>query len=115
MLNCQHCKRNDIAFGLNLRQNTETAINSTELIPSTPNDFNNNKPSKDKCGKCKKTIPEHLKVINCHACGKYFHVKCCDISKNTYLNLKSSEQSWCCIKCLSNELPYLVLMTMNYI
>ena len=25
---CQHCKRNDIAFGLNLRQNTETAINS---------------------------------------------------------------------------------------
>ena len=49
---------------------------------------------------------EHLKIINCDTCGKYFHVKCSGTSKKVFLNLKALNESWLCLNCLTNELPF---------
>ena len=51
-------------------------------------------------------MPEHLKVINCDNSEKYFHVKCCNISKVMFLNKKENREPWVCQKCISVLLPF---------
>ena len=50
-------------------------------------------------------MPEHLKVINYDNCEKYFHVKCCNISKVMFLNKKENREPWVYQKCISVFLP----------
>ena len=85
-----------------LHQNT---VNNTS---STKTRIKSN--AKSKCGKCQKHMREHLKIINCDTCGKYFHVKCSGTSKKVFLNLKGLNESWLCLNCLSNELPFYDLL-----
>ena len=49
---------------------------------------------------------EHLKVINCDTCQKYFHVKCSGTTKNKFLDLKLKNEKWVCFNCVSNLMPF---------
>ena len=51
-------------------------------------------------------MPENIRVINCDACNKFFHVKCCKTSQKTFRDLRIRNESWCCMKCSSNLLPF---------
>ena len=55
--------------------------------------LNSNHRNNVKCGYCRKNISEHLRIINCDNCRKYFHVKCCGTTH----------------KCLSSEFPFVSL------
>ena len=91
--------------------NINSPLNVTCDTENNANVPNSNKKSKvsrkkEKCGHCCKNMPEHIKVINCDTCNKFFHVKCCGITQRNFRDLKSRNESWYCTKCLSNVLPF---------
>ena len=97
--NCEKWQANVIQPSVStLHQNS---VNNTS---STKTRIKSN--AKSKCGKCQKHMRGHLKIINCDTCGKYFHVNCSGTSKKVFLNLKALNESWLCLNCLSNELPF---------
>ena len=52
-----------------------------------------------KCGDCRKSIPKHLRVINCDTCKQFFHVKCCGVIHKIFNFLKTSDSQWNCKSC----------------
>ena len=58
-----------------------------------------------RCGSsdCLKNIPVHLRHISCFTCKKYFHVRCCNINKKQFDNLKNIGENWLCFKCRPKE------------
>ena len=55
------------------------------------------------CGKCKKCMPKHLRVIHCSGCNQYFHVKCCNIDRKKFNSLLLANKRWNCKNCLDNN------------
>ena len=58
-----------------------------------------------RCGgnDCHKNIPPHLRHISCFACKTFFHVRCCNVNKKDFDNLKNSGENWLCFKCRPKE------------
>ena len=56
----------------------------------------------DKCGSCRRIIPNHLKAITCLSCGIYCHIKCSNISSVR----NCSTPIWQCSTCFAKELPF---------
>ena len=54
-----------------------------------------------KCGECNKSLPKHLRIINCDTCKQFFHVKCCGVYEphKTFKSVKSSNTQWNCKVC----------------
>ena len=68
----------------------------------SPDIINIKSDNKSKCGKCRKNMPGHLKVINCDVCENYYHVKCSGTSKKSFLEQKRLCRTWICSRCTSN-------------
>ena len=54
------------------------------------------------CGKCDKPVYNHHNSLFCEAgCGKWFHLKCTNVTLNQYnlFTRDPSLPSWCCIGC----------------
>ena len=58
-----------------------------------------------RCGSndCRKNIPPHLRYISCFACKFFYHVRCCNVNKKQFDNLKNSGENWLCFKCRPKE------------
>ncbi len=58
------------------------------------------------CGVCAKPVKCNQKGILCEVCDNWIHTRCIGISDNEYRQLQSSEDPWCCKKCVSEAMPY---------
>ena len=65
---CQNCNHDNLQTTSHPRNAVVKNLDSNNQSVTSENKTN--------CGKCQNIMPEHLKVINCHTCGKYYHVKC---------------------------------------
>ena len=78
-------------------------------IPISQADLNmndHNSRTSNKCGNCKKHMPEHLRIINCDSCKTFYHVKCCRINHKQYNDIKNRNELWHCVKCVQSALPF---------
>ena len=80
-----------------------TVVNNTETPESSKSTKNK---KKCKCGKCLKVIRDHLKLINCDTCLKYYHVKCSGTTTNKFLEVKGKNEKWACFNCISKSMPF---------
>ena len=71
---CKHCVR------INSAATEKDELNSIEKKSKSQ--------KKCKCGKCKKNLSLQLRVINCDACNNFFHPKCSDMNRKSFLDLK---------------------------
>ena len=60
------------------------------------------------CGTCCKPVAVNHRAILCDICNKWIHAKCNGIDKTHYEALIDQENSWCCINCINNSLPFLL-------
>ena len=57
-----------------------------------------------KCGQCKHHVYEAQNKISCTKCNILFHLKCTNITKNRFLELKNNpDLTWLCKPCHENE------------
>jgi hypothetical protein len=51
----------------------------------------------EKCGGCPKAVTDNKKGIQCEICEKWYHIKCQDISEESYKALKEIHTAhWYC-------------------
>ena len=60
------------------------------------------------CGTCCKPVAVNHRALLCDICNKWIHAKCNGIDKTHYEALIDQENSWCCINCINNSLPFLL-------
>ena len=96
-----HCKR----WTSNV-SNTDELSNGNRVDAILSSKEKTETTKKCKCGKCKKNIPTHLRVINCDKCKAYFHVKCSGTNKNSFLDIKRKNGNWVCFGCVTKEMPF---------
>ena len=54
------------------------------------------------CGKCDKPVFNHHKALLCESsCGKWFHIKCINVSVASYKSLGKSSLPWFCLGCFT--------------
>ena len=58
--------------------------------------------SKNKCGKCSKSIYKNFPFFACKKCLKNYHINCSIDCKEAYLN----SPHWQCDNCVTQELPF---------
>ena len=51
------------------------------------------------CGICDKEVEENDKAIDCDICKKWCHIKCINMSEETYDSLPEEKFDWVCIRC----------------
>ena len=61
---------------------------------------------KDPCKLCKKAVGVKHKAVHCDQCNTWVHIKCNFINKATYKKLQQSNDSWFCISCMKENVPY---------
>ena len=70
----------------------------------------NNKKQKIKviCNLCGKNVRGNSKAVCCDVCDNWVHIKCNGISASRYDELcnEDNNESFFCIKCFNNELPF---------
>ena len=71
-------------------------------------DGNNKKSKKFPCNVCGKNVRGNAKSVCCDICDNWVHIKCNGISASKYdeLCLEDNDESFFCIKCFNNELPF---------
>ena len=63
-------------------------------------------PVRDPCGICLKAVAKSHRAIYCDICSKWVHIKCNFIDQPTYENLKLSNETWYCLNCTKNIIPF---------
>ena len=60
------------------------------------------------CNICSKNIRGNAKAVCCDVCDNWVHIKCNSISNSKYDELcdEDNNESFFCIKCFNNELPF---------
>ena len=58
------------------------------------------------CNICIKTIWGNAKAICCDICNNWVHIKCNSISSARYDELSNSNESFFCLKCFKEALPF---------
>lgn len=58
------------------------------------------------CGICNKQVNNNHKALCCDICQKWIHIKCNFITKTEYEKFKDDSQSWYCLKCLKDIIPF---------
>ena len=53
----------------------------------------------DKCDLCSKTVKSNQRGIQCDKCDRWYHAKCCEVSKELYNVLANSPCIWLCPRC----------------
>ena len=63
---------------------------------------------KRSCNICAKYIRGGAKTVCCTVCNNWVHTKCNSISSSMYdeLSKEGSKESFFCIKCFNNEMPF---------
>ena len=71
-------------------------------------DGNNKKSRKIPCNVCGKNVRGNAKSVCCDICDNWVHIKCNGISASKYdeLCLEDNDESFFCIRCFNNELPF---------
>ena len=62
-----------------------------------------------KCSVCSKKLQSHSCVMSCSTCNASFHISCLSISKYESIYLNRSLNTWLCIFCMNNSLPFVHL------
>ena len=57
-----------------------------------------------KCGQCSRFIPQHIRIIKCADCLRFYHAKCSNTSVQSFQTLKRI--TWTCNKCSLTYLPF---------
>ena len=63
-------------------------------------------PIKYPCGSCAKPVRSNQHGLQCDDCNIWSHHTCLSISKDEYLRLSDSDESWYCRKCISTTKLY---------
>ena len=58
------------------------------------------------CGVCSRAVRSNQKGIFCEVCLQWLHTKCINLSNANYDRLSSSDEGWCCSRCLKEALPF---------
>ena len=60
---------------------------------------------KDICKFCNKTVAKNQKAVSCDNCIRWTHLKCSDMSLNTFNGNTSKDFPWVCNTCRTTETP----------
>ena len=58
-----------------------------------------------RCGKCSRVLGK-CGCILCNCCNKWFYKKCSLLENNKFSELSQCEESWYCLECMTNNLPF---------
>ena len=60
----------------------------------------------NRCKLCSKKLLSHSSVLKCSACHHSFHINCLSISKTDSIFVNRLSDSWICVKCIDDCLPF---------
>ena len=60
----------------------------------------------NRCQKCSKKLQSHSPVMKCSACHHSFHINCLSISKTDSIFVNRISDTWICVICLNDCLPF---------
>ena len=63
-------------------------------------------PVKHPCGICSKPVAKNHRAISCDSCQQWVHGKCNGTSRTKYYELMRNDNTFSCIKCIDNALPF---------
>ena len=58
------------------------------------------------CSVCEKPVGINHEAVCCDKCNKWVHIRCNNICKKTYRNLKNDPSPWFCKLCIRTEIPF---------
>ena len=60
-----------------------------------------------KCSVCYKNVLQFSYQLNCSFCSRLFHIKCLPfVSKNDSIYTNKDTDSWLCLRCSQENLPF---------
>ena len=71
--------------------------------------------SKFPCSSCKNNVNQNHRAIQCDICDRWIHLKCNFLNTKDYENLKNSEESFYCIKCIESNLAFSKLSNKEFV
>ena len=69
---------------------------------------------KHPCKLCKKSVGARHKAIKCDLCNLWVHIKCNFLDNKTYKSLQENDNSWYCIVCSKESIPYSSLSEQDF-
>ena len=58
------------------------------------------------CGVCSAPVKSNQRGIQCDVCANWLHTRCIGIANDLYEDLRLSDESWCCKRCLDEAVPF---------
>ena len=71
--------------------------------------------SKFPCSSCKNNVNQNHRAIQWDICDRWIHLKCNFLNTKDYENLKNSEESFYCIKCIESKLAFSKLSNKEFV
>ena len=94
---CEDCLHSLFPFS-NIENSEFLTLFSDRVIP-----VSNNCKTKNKCGKCSKSIFHNFPFFACKKCCNNYHIKCCP---NDCMETYCSSPNWECDSCVTQQLPF---------
>ena len=93
---CEECLHS--LFPFSSIENTELMTLFSDRVPSVSNICK----TKNKCGRCSKSIYNNFPSFSCKKCSNKYHLKCSTDCIETY----RSSPNWECDFCVTQQLPF---------
>ena len=58
------------------------------------------------CSVCEKPVAINHEDVCCDVCNRWVHIRCSNICKKTYSDLKKDPAPWFCKSCMQKEIPF---------
>ena len=62
-----------------------------------------------RCSVCSKKLQSHSRIMSCSTCNRSFHIGCLSISRSESIYVNRFSNTWICIFCLKDSLPFVHL------